>query len=321
MPRKGNGDRTRRTMASHAQTRALNTELREAREHFAPQRVAERASKRVSRITRVEIPAHAVFSAMRVPLVNGGSRATPKTSHDRVHPRISSGTVISAMGIRPVNGESSRGQWLADRAASFEVATDRRTPEQRRHDAHTARNKRDVRSVGSLARSAGSAIRRIERDRELMCTALAQWSVWDEAYFATLFGLIAEHFDLSEDQKQLSEDLRVLALMREASRLWEDDMIAKIYAGGLDADRLRDEIDARKAQAARIDRRRSTYNGATGATADYPLWDTQGVTVKPRPARTVKLTPAFSESDAAHAALALSSTSHGPDKFNSRGTD
>jgi len=210
------------------------------------------------------------------------------------------------MGIRPVNGESSRGQWLTARAMSQSVSTDRRTDDERRTDAHAARDRRQAQpSVGSMRRT----VTRMERETRTLCALLAQQSVWDEAYFSMIFIELARRMDESGDQQRMAADLRDLALRREASREWENDLLAKIHANTITVPRLRAVIDAR--------RKNDVRNGrAPVALADCPLWDTHPVApVKvARPARPVVLTAVTPTADHAQEIMHAN-------PFFTRGTD
>lgn len=229
MPRKGNGNRTRRTMRAHAQTRLANEALRTARAFFEPQQVAERASRRVHRVTGVEIPSHAVFSAM---------------------------------GIRQVNGVAGRGAWLTGRAMDESIATDRRTEQERRADAHAARERRE--SAPTLA-DHRRAIRLTGKRVDAIYAELAYWSAWDEIVFAAVFQGVQDRFFATGDEKILGEELDALKLWREASREWEDRLLVEARAGQLDVQRLRALVKAQ--------RRNDVVNGRSApSVADFPLW-------------------------------------------------
>jgi hypothetical protein len=263
-------------MANHAQTRLLNAELRETAKSFAPQAVAQRASDRVYRVTGYRIPSSAVFAAM---------------------------------GIRQETGESSRGQWLTGRAMSESVSTDRRTADERRTDAQQARRERDARNAEPSVARTRSLATRIERETAGMCHALAQWSVWDEAHFATLFDLIAADYAVTDDQADLSESLRVLQLMREASREWENDLLTQVRTGAITSARLRKLVELR--------RKSDVVNGRKAPTvADCPFWDAR----TPHEPKVVAAVPRAVFTHAAPVADAATEIMH-DNKFFTRGTE
>lgn len=268
MPRTGKGTRTRRTMAAHAQTRAVNTELREAHARFGADSAPERASERVYRITGHRIP---------------------------------SGAVFSAMGIRPVEGMASRGQWLTQRAMSESVATSTETQDDRRARAIAARERRaappTIRAMGKVARSTEKRVEVIYRD-------LAQWAAWDEIIFAHMYDALLARWVATEDEKRLNRDLRQLQLRREASRYWEDHMLACAQSGQVTVAQLRAEIKARH--------KNDVVNGRAPVTvADCPFWESR----TPEP---VKVTPV------ARPVVFLSAEVEAPtvdSKYFTRGTD
>lgn len=233
MARSGQAARTRNRQVAHAQTRLVNTELRQAAASFTPDAVAQRASDRVYRVTGYRIPSSAVFTAM---------------------------------GIRQVNPVAGRSAWLTSQATIESVATDRRTAAERQADAHAARDRRIERaanpSVGAMRKTVAS----IEADAQSMFRALAQWSAWDEIYFAEVFAKIAAHFDATGDNDQLSDDLRKLALMRESSREWENGALMDIHTGQMTAERLRALIAAK--------RRNDVVNGRErGTVREFRFWE------------------------------------------------
>lgn len=234
MPRSGKGTRNRRTMAEHAQTRLLNAELRETARSFTPDAVAQRVSERVYRVTGERIP---------------------------------SGAVFTAMGIRQVNPVAGRGAWLTAQAMDESASTDRRTDAERQADAHAKRDRRVARAAnGPTVGAMRKTVARIESDAQSMFRALAQWSAWDEIYFARVHSDIAERFDATGDNRALSEDLRKLALMRESSRLWENSTLMDIRAGQMTVERLRALITAK--------RRNDVVNGRKPPkVSDFPFWD------------------------------------------------
>lgn len=192
--------------------------------------------------------------------------------------RISSRAVFSAMGIRPVEGMASRGQWLTARAMSESASTgasdDRTFP---RGTAETIATTEPAHSAGTatlrdkpipqitlatLRRELRHATRKIT-EAELL---LAKWEVDDVLIFLAVVEGMDRRYLATGNYAAFIAEVDQLDLAMEASEEWAERMLLEIRAGRATADRVRATIDAL--------RRNDVRNGRKPLTvADCPLWE------------------------------------------------
>lgn len=257
---------------------------------------------------------HATTRDVNTATPHTGKRVRMATPVTGAH--VPSSAVFPAMHVRPVEGQSSRGQWLFRRAMDESVSTSKETA------ADRAKRARDVRLVGLTDKDMRSALRRAERDLAEIERLLAEGRAADFLYIVEEWREIKAAFVATGDYEAAYFGYQRLRPRRITSDDWAAELRDRWERGRLSADTVRSMLEARKARAAEIKRRNDVRNGRKApTTADFRLWDTKGVTPKPRGARKVTLAPVFSEDDAMRATLALTTASHGPDKYNTRGTD
>jgi hypothetical protein len=252
MPRTGKGTRNRQKMAELATVKAVNA-------RYSTHETAARIERAVLRATGERIPSRAVFSAM---------------------------------GIRPVEGMASRGQWLTQRAMSESVSTgapdDREFP---RGTAHTVASVEPASKAGTatlrnraipqitvatLRRELRNATRRLT-EAELL---IAKWEIDDSIIFLAIFIGMQDRYLATGDYQAFIREVDQLDLAREASGYWAQHMLSDVRAGQATADRVRAAIDAL--------RRNDVRNGrAPLKVADCKLWESH----TPEPVKVTRAAP------------------------------